>query len=173
MQPTSQFEVLRKRPQLSASGKYTNAGLAAGGVGTVTAPRGLALGAHATDGESFALGQHNNFLGVLTRRVIVGGLTVVDRVFGVTSATPVGLESPFTDGLEVTVEKIEELELETPYLYSGTGQIDTNTAVPSNLSIKDGRWRVSQTGEIVNATLSANNLTSTDGVALRIRMVLV
>ena len=175
MTPTSLFEVLRKRPQLNASGKYTNASLAAGGTGTITAVRGLALGAHATDPESFDLANHNNFIGVLTRRVIVGGLSLADRVFGVTSATPVGLESPFTDGLEVTVERAEEIECEgADYLYSGTGIIVTgSTPGATNLSYKDGKLRITQSGENVNALLTANNLTPMTAGNLRIRAVMI
>ena len=160
MEPTSLFEITRRDPSMNASAKYADA-----------AKRGFALGDHATDPESFDVAQHNNFVGHLTRNVNVGGLTLTDRVFGVTSDTPVGVEAPFTAGQEVSLEKAREIECEgSDYLVlSGTGALSNATAVPSNLSFKDGKLRLSQNGELVNYTLTANNLTpNTDG-NLRIR----
>jgi hypothetical protein len=173
MTPSSPFEITRRRHTLNASGKYTNPLLSGSVAGTETAPRGLALGAHPTDEAALDTAQHNNFIGHLTRRVVVGGLSLADRVFGVTSAAPVGLESPFSDGLEVTVERAEEAEMEgTDYLWtSGTGAISASTPVPSSLSYLNGRLRVAQANEIVNYTLMANNLTPLTSGALRIRVV--
>ncbi len=174
MQPTSLFEILRRRPQLNASGSFASSQLGSAAAGTETAARGLALGAHTTDPDSLALASGGNFVGHLTRRVVVGGLSLADRVFGVTSATPVGLESPFTDGLEVSVERAEEVELEGPaYLYSGTGMITSATTVPQDLSFINGLVRVAQAGENVYYTLTANNLTPMTTGNLRIRMVAV
>jgi hypothetical protein len=160
MNPSSQFEITRRDPSVNASGKYA-----------IAAERGIALGPHATDPDSFDLAQHNSFIGFLTRRVVVGGLSITDRVFGVTSATPVGVEAPFKATEEVSLEKAKEVELEGfTYLFSGTGQILTGTTLPQNLSVKDGKWRLAQAGENVLALLTANNLPATDGVSLRIRM---
>ena len=128
-------------------------------------PRGFALGAHATDPESFDLAQHNTFIGHLTRFVRVGGLTLTDRVFGVTSDTPVGVESPFTAGQEVSVEKAKEIEAEgSAYLVqSGVRAIAANTAVGTALSFYNGLLGLTQADEQVNYRLSANNLTPNDG----------
>jgi hypothetical protein len=171
--PTSKFEILRRRPVLNASGVYASETLATASDGAETAARGLALGAHPTSKEAFDEANGKSFIGHLTRRVVKGGLTLTDRVFGVTSAVPVGLESPFKDGEEVSVERAEEIEVEGPayIMTSGTGAIDTNTAVPSSLSFIAGRLRVAQTGDVVFYTLTANNLTPTDdgNSELRIR----
>lgn len=163
MTPSSPFEITRRGKSINASGKYA-----------IAADRGIALGAHLTDESSFDLAQGQNFVGFLTRRVVVGGLSITDRFFGVTSATPVGVEAPFTAGEEVTVEKALEVECEGPaYIYSGTGGILTGTALPQSLSFKDGKIRVAQAGEVVLAMLTANNLTSSDGVSNRIRYEMV
>lgn len=160
MEPSSLFEITRRDPSINASAKYPS-----------DAVRGFALGADGIDPESFAAAQHNNFIGHLTRRVVTGGLSIVDRVFGVTSDTPVGVEAPFTTGQEVTVEKAHEIECEgSDYLVlSGTGAISNATPVPSNLSFKDGKLRLSQAGELVNYLLTANNLTPNTAGNLRLR----
>lgn len=174
MTPTSQFEILRRKPVLNASGNFASSLVNSATAGTETGARGLALGAHATDPESLDLAGGKNFIGHLTRRVVVGGLTLADRVFGVTSATPVGLESPFTDGLEVTVERAEEIEVEGwAYLYSGTGQIVPGTAVGAALSFINGLLRIAQSGDNVYYQLTANNLTPMTVGTLRIRAVAV
>lgn len=172
MNPTSLFEILRRKPGLNASGKFASSQLNTAAAGTETAPRGLALGAHATDAESLDLaqGQSGNYVGHLTRRVVVGGLTLADRVFGVTSATPVGLESPFQDGLEVTVERPEEFEAEGPsYLYSGTGMLTSSTAIGAAISFKNGLIYAAQSGDQVYYTVSAKGLTPMTAGNLRFR----
>lgn len=165
---TSKFEILRKNPARNASAKFT----APNSMDPV--PRGFALGAHATDPEQFSVAQHNTFMGFMTRQMRLTGMTLSDRVFGVTSDVPVGVESPFTSGQEVTAEGAVEIEAEgSDYLWlSGTGLLDTNTAVGAKLSYKDGYLRVSQAGEQVNALLTANNLTPVDAGVLRIRAVM-
>jgi len=177
LQPTSKFEILRRRSPVNASAKYTSAYLTAQGAaavaGTETAPRGLGLGAHATDPDYFDLAGPNDFIGHLTRRVLVGGLTLADRVFGVTSPTPVGVESAFQDGLEVSLETGEEIEVEGlgVYLYSGSNMITTATTPGTGLTFQNGMLRVAQATELVPYTLTANNLTPVDTGALRIRAV--
>ena len=180
MNATSPFEIIRRDPALSLGGQFISAYLAANSgtgaqvAGTETAPRGLALGAHATDENQLAPAGPKNFLGFLTRRVVVGGLSLADRVFGVTSATPVGTESPFTDGLEVTAELAKTVEAEgTSYLLtSGTGALTTSTAVGALISFapdNSGRFYAAQAGDNTFFTVSANNLTSSDGTSLRMR----
>jgi hypothetical protein len=176
MIPASQFEVVRREGTLNFSGKFTSAYLAAnsgtGGVaGTLTAVRGLALGAHATDGESLDLAGANSYIGNLTRRVVVGGAQLQDRVFGPVSAVPVGVEFPFPDGAEVTVEVPKTIEAEgSDYLVlSGTGAITNGTAVGAKLSFSSGKLYVAQTGDTPFFLLTANSLTSSDGSSLRIR----
>ncbi len=177
MIPNTSFEVLRRQPQLNASGAFTSAYLAASGVaavvGTESAPRGLALGAHATQSESLDLAGPNSFLGHLTRRVIVGGASLADRIFGVTSPVPVGVEFGFADGLEVSVEKAEEIEAEgaSYLLLTGTGLISAGTAIGTPLSFKNGLLYVAQAGDTAFYNLTANSLPSSDGVSLRIRAV--
>jgi hypothetical protein len=178
MQPSSQFEILRRGKVLNTSGKFVSAYLAANSGtgaqvnGTVTAVRGLALGAHATDGESVDLAGGNSFIGHLTRRVVVGGLSNFERAIGsVISASPAGLESPFVDGLEVTAEIAQTIEVEGGdyMVLSGTGAITTGAAVGTKLSFSGGKLYVAQSGDTPFYLLSANNLTSTDGSSLRIR----
>jgi len=176
MTPTSKFEVLRKKQGvLNASAKFASSQILTAAAGTETAVRGLALGQHPTDPDSFTLANGQSFLGHLTRRVTIGGLTLSDRVFGVTSATPVGLESPNKDGDAMSLERAEEIECEGPnyIMTSGTGAITSGTTVPQNLSFTTGRLRIAQAGENVVYTLTANNLTPTDdgNNDLRIRAV--
>lgn len=174
---TSKFEILRRRNNLNGSATFQSPFFQTAAVGTETAVRGLALGAHITNSEQYDLAQPTNFIGHLTRRVVLGGLTLADRVFGVTSATPVGLEAPFTDGLEVTVESAEEIECEGPNLIltSGTGLINSSTTVPQLLSFFNGKLRIAQSGDNAYYSLTANNLTPmNDGNNdLRIRAVRV
>lgn len=185
MIPASQFEVLRREKSLNWSGKFTSAYLAAnsgtGGVpGTVTAVRGLALGAAgaspvsgatANDETALDLASGSSFIGHLTRRVVVGGAQLQDRVFGPISAVPIGVEFPFPDGAEVTIESARTIELEgSSYLVlSGTGAITTATAVGAKLSFSNGLMYVAQAGDNVYYQLTANNLTPSDGTSLRIR----
>jgi hypothetical protein len=175
MTPTSKFEILRRKTPLNASAIFQSPTFISAPVGTETAVRGLALGAHKTNPEQFDLAAGNSFIGHLTRRVVQGGLTLSDRVFGVTSAAPVGLESPFSDGDAVTVERAEEIECEGPnyLMLSGTGAVSSGTTVPQSLSFFTGRLRVAQAGDVVVYTLTANNLTPTDdgNNDLRIRAV--
>lgn len=160
--PVSKFDITRRN----------NGAGNASGIYDAVAPRGLALGGHPTDATKFTLAESNNFVGVLTRDITLTGLTLEDRMFGRTSDDPVGLEAPFTAGDPVSVEKPEEMELEgyDLFIQSGTGAITTATTIPQKLGYFGGRLRISQSGEDVNFHLTANNLTSTDGVLLRIRV---
>lgn len=160
MKPSSLFEITRRNPGINASATFASA-----------AVRGLGVGAHATDPAAFDLAQHNTFIGHLTRRVTVGGLTVTDRVFGVTSDVPVGVEAPFVAGQEVSAEKALEIEVEgSDYMVtSGTGAITGSTAVGTSASYCNGKLRATQTGELVNYVLTANNLTPSETGNLRCR----
>jgi len=174
MQPTSKFEILRKKWDQHRSIKYTSAGIGSAD-GTINTHRGIALGASLSDPDAAVLATGTNFLGFLTRDVVQGGLQLADRVFGMgtRSATPVGPEAPFKDGAEVSLENGLEIEVEGPdYLYSGTGQINHVTAVGTRLSFIDGKLRQMQTNEVAYFTLTANNLPLFDTVTqgqLRIR----
>ena len=167
MTPSSPFEIIRRNPSINASAIFTPA------QGFDPVPRGFALGAHATNPGAFDVAQHNTFIGHLTRFVRVGGLTLMDRVFGVTSETPVGVEAPFIAGQEVTVEKALAIEAEgSAYLVqSGTGAITPQTAVGTNLSFYNGYLRQTQNDESPNYVLTAHLLPSANAAAgdLRIR----
>ena len=166
MTPTSPFEITRRDTSVNASATFTPA------QGFDPVPRGFALGAHATDSTKFDVAQHNTFIGHLTRFMRVGGLTLTDRVFGVTSETPVGVEAPFIAGQECTVEKAKEIEAEgSAYLVqSGTGAITSGTAVGTNLSFYNGYLRCSQEGEVPNYILTAHLVASGQGSAGDIRV---
>lgn len=183
MTPTSLFEVLRYKKSRGQSGQFTSAALVSDptlAAGTETIARGVALGAHATDGEALNLAAGSNFIGFLTRRVVVGGLSPLERAMiaatgipGPISATPVGIESPFVDGQEVTVRLAEEIEAEgVGYLASGvTGALTSETAVGEKLSFYEGKLRSAQSGDVTYFTLTANNLTPNTSSNLRIRAV--
>lgn len=175
-QPTSQFEILRRKNGiLNASAQYTSAYLQSNGAaavaGTITTQRGIGMGA-LSDNQLQVAGP-NNFIGFVTRNVQIGGLQLADRVFGVTNPLPVGLESPFTDGLEVSCERGEEIEAEGigVYLFSGTNAITTNTAVGTGLTFQNGQLRVAQANETAFYNLTVNNLTPVNAGALRIRAI--
>ena len=201
LQPTSPFGILRRwngvlnASAVFASTTFTGAGGVAGSppptvlpaalaalVGTETASRGIALGGSTTTSGYFDLASPTNFIGHLTRRICIGGLSLSDRVFGVTSPVPVGVESPFQDGLEVSLERAEEIEAEgySPgvgpsgvglYLYSGVNMITGSTPVGTGLTFQSGLLRVAQSGENSFYVLTANNLTPVNTGALRIRAV--
>jgi hypothetical protein len=164
MNPTSPFEITRRDPSINASAVFTPA------AGFDPVPRGFALGAHATDATAFDVAQHNTFIGHLTRQVKVGGLSITDRWFGMTSETPVGVESPFVAGQEVTIQKAKEIEAEgSDYLVlSGTGAIAADTAVGTNLSFYNGYLRQTQNEEVPNYVLTAHLAPMTPG-GIRIR----
>ncbi len=161
--PQSPFDVTFRDPSRNRSGTFDAA-----------SPRGLGLGAHLTNPEAFSLAQHNTFIGVLTRAVAAGGPTTLQRFqgFQMGSPVPIGWEWPFKAGEEVSIEQPREMELEGSDLIqlSGTGAIDTNTAVASKLSYLNGRLRVTQGSELANAVLTANNLTPFTEGAVRIRV---
>lgn len=185
-QSTSLFEILRRKNGiLNYSAQFASAYLLANGgeltvtgqpnngtatVGTETAARGIGMGA---EGDNLVdLAGPNNFVGHVTRRVVVGGLQLADRIFGVTNPTPVGVESPFTDGLEISMERAEEIECEGPiYLASGVNSITTNTAVGTQLTYQNGQLRQCNfsANEQPFYTLTANNLTPVQAGNLRIR----
>ncbi|HVM48381.1 MAG TPA: hypothetical protein VMU04_10155 [Candidatus Acidoferrum sp.] len=165
MNPTSPFEVTRRDASINASANFTPA------PGFDPVPRGFALGAHATDSTAFDVAQHNTFIGHLTRMMRVGGMTVTDRFFGMTSETPIGVESPFISGQECTIQKAKEIEAEgSAYLVtSGVRAIQPNTAVGTNLSFCNGYLGLTQPGETPNYVLTAILPASFTPGALRIR----
>ena len=160
-QPSSLFEITRPNDGARHSGL---------GIYNSVAPRGLALGASGTP-DVLALAQHNTFIGFLTRDVVAGGLSVSDRFFGRTSASPVGLEAPFAPGDPVSLEKAYEIEVEgADYLLpSGTGAITGATTIPQSCSFINGRLRITQSGEVANALLTAVALPPLNAGAVRCR----
>ena len=137
----SNFEIRRVRPASNISRKFTG-----------TAKRGTALGAHATDVEAAALAQGTNFLGFLTRDVSADGPSLESRVLPL-------LEQAFKSGLEVSLQKADEIECEgTDYIQTtGGAAIGSATPVGTLLSFKDGKWQVAQTGEVAFGTLTGNS----------------
>jgi hypothetical protein len=160
MNPPSNFDITRRHPAGNASALLS-----------IAAPRGFALGAHQVDPEQFTPATGVNFIGHLTRDVVVGGLTLADRVFGRSTPTPTGLAGPFTVGDVVTVEKAMELEAEGTGLLntSGTGALSAASTVGTKLSFLDGLLYVAQSGDNAYYTLTAVNLPASDGTSLRIR----
>lgn len=140
------------------------------------APRGLGMGAHATDPDKFGLAEHNNFNGMLLRDVETQASRdahlLQDIEFGRTSSVPTPATLPYLAGNAVSSKRAKQVECEGVDLLvlSGTGALDTNTAVPSNVSMFHGRWRITQSGEQINGTLAANNLGASDGSSLRVRI---
>ena len=159
--PSSNFEITRRDPAGNASALLQTAAI-----------RGTPLGASATDPETFIPAGPTNFIGFLTRDAVVGGMTLSDRVFGRTTPTPTGLAGPFTVGDYVTVEKGMEVELEGTVLLmtSGVGALVAGDAIGTNLTFINGQVAIAQSGQNAYFTLTANNLTSSDGTSLRIRM---
>jgi hypothetical protein len=113
------------------------------------AVRGLAVGAHATDPETFIAASGRNFLGHLTRDVTTDGARLVDHVFGTTSAEPVGIEYPFKVGEYVSAEKARTIEAEGGDLLvlAGGTAISGATAVGTRLTFAAGKLAVAAAGE--------------------------
>lgn len=186
---SSPFEIIRRRKTLNWSGGFTSTTLAGNSGtanGTVTAPRGLALMTSATNPEALVPASGTGFVGFITRRVVVGGLTPFERAIGgVVSVTPEGLEAPYTDGLEVTAELAQTVECEANgtnssgfsyYVTSGTGAITAGTAAGSKLSFNGlGQFYVAQGTDQVFALLATppGIIASSDGVATRIRVEMI
>lgn len=155
----TKFEILRAYAGFQASRKYASA-----------AVRGTPLGAHATDGESFALAGPKNFMGFLERDCTVEGPTLADHIY------PGRLELPYKAGYEVSVIKASEFEAEgTDYLLlSGTGYLSSTTAVGTPITVENGKLRVAVLGtDNPYWTVSAKGLTpvDTDGVRLRFEAI--
>jgi hypothetical protein len=182
MQATSPFEITRRDLSVNAAAIFNEP------AGFDPVPRGFALGAHATDPTQFDVAQHNTFIGHLTRFVRIGGLTLTDRTFGVTSETPVGVEAPFTAGQEVSIEKAKEIECEGSSYLAQSGivglpaaalasiparTIQPNTPVGTGLNFYYGYLGIAQAGEMVNYKLTANGLPPYTAGTLRIRAEVV
>ncbi len=172
--PAAKFYITRHDPSNNASGVMTSLAL-----------RGAPLGADPANEANFVIANADNFIGFLTRDMRtaagtptdgnIGGITLEDIELGRTSDTPVGLELPFVVGQEVSVQKAREIEVEGPnyIMLSGSGAISAGTTVPQKMTLDvTGRWRITQSSETVNGTLTANNLPAVDdGLSdLRIRI---
>ena len=84
----------------------------------------------------------DSVLGFLTRDVVVGGPSEIDRA----QLYPGRLELPFAKGDECSLEVADAVECEGPDYISGTAGgysdgIDANTALGTMLGFVDGRFR--------------------------------
>ncbi len=84
------------------------------------------------------------FDGFVTRGIITAlpGPTYADMGMG---QQP--LEQDFLAGYEVGLEDADQYQAEGAYLYSGTGQITSATALKTKCSFRDGKTVVAQTGQ--------------------------
>lgn len=129
------------------------------------APRGLAMMRSLTAPEkgvpanpnSSSLGQ---FLGFLTRPVVVGGPTTIQRaqLWGDSPLTK-ELELPFVAGGECSLEMADAVIAEGSdnILLSGTGAITAATALGTRCSFKDGKFYEAQANDDVLYALSDNS----------------
>lgn len=124
-----------------------------------TAPRGLAMGAHATDDEYCIAATGTNFIGFVTRPVTADGDVLENHVY------PGRIESDFKSGYEVTLEKADEVEAAGAdhLVTSGTGAIADDTSVGTEVSFYAGKFRQKQAGEIGYFTISAHLGNDDDG----------
>src|SRR5580658_3943209 len=97
--PNSTFNISRRDPAGNASALYPDSVTmtnvwASVAAGTFVAYRGLDMGAGlpdaATGDDTFVPAEQTNYIGHLTRDVVIGGLSLADRVFGRTTPTPTG-----------------------------------------------------------------------------------
>ena len=154
----------------------------------VAASYGTPLGASLSDGTYFRLADtqagSRNFLGLLTRDVVSGGPTFVERMTGVRNAPNeagtagmAGLELPDKVGGYTTARMPEEIEAEGSefLLTSGTGKLDAagqSTAIPgtTEIAIVNGKYRIKQAGDGAVGVITAKGLDDQDGTTLRVRI---
>ncbi len=76
-----------------------------------------------------------------------------------------GLETPFTAGREGSLDQADVLVVEGDdyIMSSGTGAVDTNTAVETKLSFKEGRLYAAQTGDYAQFRLAKQLTPETEG----------
>ncbi len=146
-------EIIRRYPgHNSGTYKYTPA--------SAPAPYGLALMNKTTD-ATLLIEATGSFLGFLTRNVTTAGPGLLEAfdVLTTDSSNPTALENVFKAGDEVSVEKADAVEAEGSQflLASGTGGgINLYTAVGSELSFVDGKFRVAQSGDTAYFTLACH-----------------
>jgi hypothetical protein len=119
-----------------------------------------------------------SFLGFLTRDVVDGGPTVIQRaqLWG-DQALVKELEQPFSMGQECSLELADAyiVEGDERILTSGTGAITNSTAIGTRCSFVDGKTYVAQSGDDVlyqiadNSGQSGTQLTA-DGDGPRLRL---
>jgi len=149
------FEIRRRAPHRNISVIVDN-----------DAPRGLAIMRSKTAPEkgvpanpnSSTLGQ---FLGFLTRPVVTGGPTVIQRaqLYGDSPAIK-ELELPFVAGAECSLEMADAVVAEGEdniVAASGTGAITNATAIGTRCSFKNGRFYQAQSNDDVLFALADNS----------------
>lgn len=140
-------------------------------------PLGVEGGDSDADAEYFRLadtqGGARNFLGLVTRDVVAGGPSYLERMTGVrhfpnedSSPGPHAMELPDHVGGAVTARMPEEIEAEgsTYLLTSGTGALDAagvDACTPgvTEIGIVNGKFRRAQSGDGKVGVLTAKGLT--------------
>jgi len=117
-------------------------------------------------------------LGFLTRPVVDGGPTVIQRaqLYG-DSPLVKELEQPFTLGQECSLEHADAVVVEgenNMVVGSGTGYIDDSTALGTRCGFYEGRFRVAQSGDdelyaLTDISTDANTLLTAEGDGPRCR----
>lgn len=167
------FEIRRRAPNRNVSLIIDNA-----------AVRGLAIQRDTTNPQKGAPCNPNvsggiggAFVGFLTRDVVVGGPTTIQRAqpFGDTPLIK-ELELPFSAGQECSIEHADAYVAEgnAYILSSGTGAITGSTALGTRCSFKNGKTYVAQSGddtlyELADISTNANSLLTADGDGPRCR----
>ncbi len=116
--------------------------------------RGKPLMRDLTDGTLAALAA-GQLLGFVTREVVDGGPSVIDRA----QVFPGRLELPFALDQECSVELADAVECEgSDYvLTSGTGALSTSTSLGAELSFFDGKFYEAQSGDEILFKLADRN----------------
>lgn len=165
----SNFEIIKPSSKPRISLKYGSA-----------APRGRALGAHATDPETAILAAGDNFLGFTTRQIITTSPGLREAVLGVGNSDT-GLENAVKTGEYSAIEDPEMVEIEgTDYIKTtGAGEeIDANSVVGTKVSWVAGLCQEAQSGEkgthiiIANSAVASSAFASVNGgIRLRLKRI--
>lgn len=124
--------------------------------------KGIALGGHASDSTKADLADGDNFIGFVTRPVSTDGAhTPPDgsdpNLYQDMAFQDSRIEFPFKAGGNVSIEKADAVEVESPdnLLDSGTGAVSDSSPVGTKLSFVDGKFYIAQGSDIVYYTLTA------------------
>lgn len=177
------FEIRRRAPHRNVSVIIDDPS-GVGAAGDIVVYRGTAImrddtnptkGAPASPNVSGGVGQA--LLGFVTRNVVVGGPTVIQRaqLFGDTPLIK-ELELPFAAGQEASIEHADAYVAEgDAYIVgSGTGAITGSTPLGTRCSFKDGKTYVAQSGDdvlyvLADISTNANSLLVAGGDGPRCR----